>query len=143
MESSVDAIWIALVSGFIATAVLSLMMLVKQAMRVMPEMDMIGMISGMMHSSRAMGWVVHFVVGTVLYGLAFLWVFAGLWGNSYWLSGLTLGAVGWIIAMVMMMPMAGNGFFGLKLGPMVPVMSLVMHLVFGAILGWSYGALIS
>lgn len=138
-----DPIWIALIAGFIATGVLSLMMLAKQAMRLMPEMDMIGMISGMMHTSRAVGWLVHFMVGTVVYGLAFLWIFSGLWPDAYWLSGPVLGAVGWLIAMVMMMPMAGNGVFGMKLGAMVPVMSLVMHLVFGAILGWTYGALIA
>lgn len=137
-----DPIWIALIAGFVATAVLSMMMLAKQAMQLMPELDMIGMISGMMGTSRAVGWLVHFMVGTVVYGLAFLWIFAGLWPDAHWLSGVVLGAVGWLIAMVMMMPMAGKGFFGMKLGAMVPVMSLVMHLVFGAILGWTYGWLL-
>lgn len=143
MESPMDPIWIALIAGFVATVVLSMMMLAKQAMRLMPEMDMIGMISGMMRSSRAVGWLVHFMVGTVVYGLAFLWIFAGPWADGYWLSGLALGALGWLIAMIMMMPMAGKGVFGMKLGAMVPVMSLVMHLVFGAILGWTFGALVT
>ncbi len=37
-------IWIDMVAGFAATAVPSALMLLKQAMRFMPEMDMIGMV---------------------------------------------------------------------------------------------------
>lgn len=134
-----DPFWIALVAGFVATAVLSAMMLMKRSMRLMPEMDMIGMNSGMMGVSRGIGWMLRFVVGTVVYGLAFLWVFSPIWPDGYWLGGAVLGLVGWLIAMLMMMPMAGNGVFGMKLGAKVPMMSLVMHVVCGAVLGLVYG----
>jgi len=40
--------------------------------------------------------------------------------------------------MVAMMPMAGAGFFGMQLGMMAPVMTLVMPLVYGAVLGGVY-----
>lgn len=40
--------------------------------------------------------------------------------------------------MVMLMPMAGAGLFGMNLGVMAPVMTLVLHLIFGAVLGLSY-----
>ena len=39
----------------------------------------------------------------------------------------------------MMIPMAGAGLFGMKLGVMAPMMTFVLHLVFGAALGWFYG----
>jgi hypothetical protein len=103
---------------------------------------MIGMIAGMMGGSRKVGWLVHFMAGTVVYGGAFV-VLIILFGTAaYVLIGLLLGALGWGMAMVALMPMAGNGPFGTKLGVMVPVMSLVMHLLFGAVLGWIYGALV-
>jgi hypothetical protein len=41
--------------------------------------------------------------------------------------------------MVAIMPMVGAGLFGLALGVMAPVMTLVLHLIFGAVLGWVYG----
>lgn len=137
------SVWAGLIAGFVATAVLSAMMLMKERARFMPEMDMIGMISVMMRTSRPVGWAVHFVVGTVVYGLAYAWIFAGIWSGTYWLSGLALGILGWLIAMLAMTPMAGKGVFGMEIGAMAPVMSLTMHAVFGVILGWLYGVLIS
>lgn len=37
-----------------------------------------------------------------------------------------------------MMPMAGKGLFGMHIGIMAPTMTLVLHLIFGAVLGWVY-----
>jgi hypothetical protein len=118
-------------------------MLMKDAMGLMPQFSMIGMISGMMNVSHAMGWVVHFMVGTVLYGGVFGWLAPVFFDGSWWLAGAVLGALGWLLAMTMLMPMAGNGFFGIKLGGMVTVMSLLMHLLFGIVLGWAYGWMVS
>jgi hypothetical protein len=55
---------------------------------------------------------------------------------------MALGVVGWLIASLAMMPMADKGLFGIKMGAMAPMMSLVMHIFFGAVLGWLYGLLI-
>jgi hypothetical protein len=41
--------------------------------------------------------------------------------------------------MVVLMPMAGAGLFGMNMGVMAPMMTLVLHLIFGAVLGWVYG----
>ena len=38
------------------------------------------------------------------------------------------------------MPMAGAGFFGSQLGMMAPLATLVMHWIYGAVLGGVYGA---
>lgn len=133
--------WAGIIAGFVATVALSVMMAMKQQMKIMPQMDMIGMIGGMMGGSRTMGWLVHFIVGSIIYGLAYAWVFAPLWPGAYWLSGLVLGAVGWLIAGLTMMPMAHNGLFGVKLGAPVPWASLMMHLIFGVVLGAIYGVL--
>jgi hypothetical protein len=93
------------------------------------------MISDMVGISRAAGWTVHFIVGAVIYGGAF-WLWMLVFGpGTFWLKGAIVGATGGMIAMLAMMPMAGKGAFGMKLGSMVPVMSLGMHLVFGAMLG--------
>ena len=41
--------------------------------------------------------------------------------------------------MIIMMPMAGAGLFGMSLGIMAPLMTLMLHLIFGLVLGWIYG----
>ena len=40
--------------------------------------------------------------------------------------------------MVGVISMAGAGIFGMDLGMMAPVMKLVLHLIFGAVLGYMY-----
>lgn len=42
--------------------------------------------------------------------------------------------------MVMLMPMAGAGAFGLHLGLMAPVATLILHWIYGAVLGAVYGS---
>jgi hypothetical protein len=37
--------------------------------------------------------------------------------------------------------MAGAGLFGVKLGMIAPVMTLILHLIWGAVLGYTYGKL--
>lgn len=38
-----------------------------------------------------------------------------------------------------LMPMAAAGLFAMKKGLMEPMMTLVLHLIFGSVLGWVYG----
>jgi len=131
-----------LIAGFIATVVLSLIMVVKSMMNLMPQLDVIAMLSVMMGSAAVMGWVAHFVIGTVLWGGLFALAAESLPGGSYWVKGIVLGVGAWILMMVLVMPMAGAGFFGLSLGIMAPVVTLVLHIIFGAVLGGVYGALV-
>lgn len=49
-----------------------------------------------------------------------------------------LGVIGWVAMMVILMPMAGAGMFGRNMGIMAPMMTLVLHLIFGVVLGWVY-----
>ena len=40
------------------------------------------------------------------------------------------------------MPMAGAGLFGLGLGVMAPIATLMLHWAYGAVMGATYGALV-
>ncbi len=54
---------------------LSAVMLMKQAMGIMPELNPIAMISQMIGTQQqALGWVVHFLIGAALWGVAFVWL---------------------------------------------------------------------
>ena len=133
-----------LLAGVAATAVLSALMIMKSMMGLMPELDLPKMIAGMMGaaSQPTVGWAVHAMIGVIGYGVAIALLDARLPGDSRLAHGLEIGFAGWLLMMVALMPMAGAGLFGMALGVMAPMMTLVLHLVFGAVLGWTYGQLV-
>lgn len=129
-----------MIAGFAATVVLSVIMVMKSAIGLMPELDVIGMLTQMVNaSSPIVGWVIHFVIGTVVWGALFAWLDPSVPGQGHWLKGVVFGIAAWVLMMVVVMPMAGAGFFGMNLGMMAPVMTLVLHIIFGAVLGGIYG----
>ena len=122
-----------MIAGFVATVILSALMLMK---------NIASMLGGMMGGSPAMGWAGHFVIGTVIWGALFALVEPQLPGSSPWLKGVVFGMGAWVLMMLMVMPMAGAGLFGMKMGVMAPMMTAVLHAIFGAVLGSTYGALL-
>ena len=134
-----------LLAGLIATIVLSALMVAKAVMGIMPALDLPRMLAGMAGSPNdpSIGWVIHFVIGVVLYGVAMALLGARVrTTGSAGGRGVLLGIAGWLIMMVALMPMAGAGMFGMRLGAMAPVMTLMLHLIFGAVLGWSFGGML-
>src|SRR5262249_32503235 len=106
-----------LVAGFIATVVLSAFMLVKQRMGLVPQLDPIEMLTKMAGASTpALGWVPHFLIGTVVWGSLFPIFDAIVPGGSHWLKGTLFGIGAWLLMMILVMPMAGAGVFWLGLG---------------------------
>ncbi|MDQ5768681.1 DUF6789 family protein [Thiothrix subterranea] len=130
-----------IVAGLVATVVLSVLMVMKNMMGMLPEMDIIKMLAGMMGGAAIIGWAMHFMVGAG-YGAAFSLFHNSLPGGDAIGKGITLGVIGWLVMMVMLMPMMGAGFFGLSFGMMAPVATLMLHVIFGAVLGGSYKALV-
>jgi uncharacterized membrane protein YagU involved in acid resistance len=130
-------------AGTVATAVLSGLMLMKYQMGLMPALDLPKMIAGMMGApdTPILGWAAHIMIGIVGYGAAMALLDARLPGKSSLAHGVLIGFAGWLVMMIMLMPMAGAGLFGMALGMMAPMMTLVLHLIFGAVLGWVYALL--
>ncbi len=129
----------AMLAGFVATVVLSVLMIMKAMMGVMPGLDIIAMLAKMMGAPEMpiLGWVGHFMIGTVGFGIAFA-LLVGKLPGSLTVQGIMVGMLGWLAMMVMVMPMAGAGLFGLNFGIMAPIMTLMLHIIFGAVLGWVY-----
>jgi hypothetical protein len=127
-----------ILAGFIATLVLSALMIMKTMMGVMPQLDVIAMLSSMLGVSSVIAWIVHFAIGTLGYGITIALLARSLPGSAI-VIGLVLGIAGWLVMMVVLMPMTGKSLFGMDLGIMAPMMTLVLHLIFGAVLGWVYG----
>ncbi len=127
-------------AGFIATAVLSVMMVAKGMMGVMPELDVAAMIAMMMGAPILVGWLAHFMIGTLAWGGGFAVLYGMIPGGSAIIKGIVFGVAAWLGMMIVVMPMAGAGIFGMNFGIMAPMMTLILHIIFGAVLGGVYGA---
>jgi len=132
-----------IIAGFVATAVLSVFMVFKTMMGLMPEVDIIGMLDGMVEERMGatglpLGWIIHFGIGSVLWGTAFVLGFDILPKGTEVKKGIIFALLAWLAMMVILLPLAGAGFFGLGLSMIVPVMTFLLHVIFGAVLGFTY-----
>lgn len=134
-------------SGLIATVVLSLLMVVKGMMGIMPNLNVVAMLTQMGHhfmhtpAVPVMGWIFHFVIGALVWGVVYPLAEPAMPAQSGWGKGVIFGMLAWLVMMVVVMPMAGAGFFGFGLSLAAPVMTLMLHLIYGAVLGGTYGRL--
>lgn len=124
-----------MVGGFLATAVLSLAMSVLVPAGLAP--DVIGLISHTLRTGRDTGWLVHFLVGTVAWGGFFAILQPFLPSRSFVVRGMMFGVAAWLAMMLILMPIADAGYFGLVLGWTTPFTTLLLHLIFGAALGFA------
>lgn len=135
-----------MMAGLVATIILSMIMLMKSMIGIMPDLNVIRMLGKMAHDMMGIGgpgiaWLIHFMIGTVLWGVLFAVLFGKLPGNNPTVKGIAFGILAWFLMMLIPMPMAGAGLFGLKMGLMAPIMTLMLHMIYGAVLGFAFGKL--
>ena len=76
-------------AGFIGTVALSAIMIVKDMMGVMPELNVIHMLANMMGMSVMLGWVMHFMIGSFIWGIGFTVIYTLLPGKSATTKGIS------------------------------------------------------
>ncbi len=126
-----------LIGGFVGSAVLAVMFVLKNMMGITPDLDIIKMLSAMMGMSAMMAWVAHFMIGTIVWGGIFAVANSSIPGGSQTAKGVVVGLAAWLMMEVVVMPMAGGGFFGLGFGMMGVAMPLMLHILFGAVMGFT------
>ena len=62
-------------------------------------------------------------------------------GGSLWLKGVIFGVGAWLLMMLAVMLIAGAGMFGMNLGMVAAVMTIMLHVIYGAVLGGVFAAL--
>jgi hypothetical protein len=141
-------------AALVATAVMTGLMYMARAMGMPMDMPrMLGlMFSGPENSGMVygLGMVVHFMMGAI-FAIIYALVFNLLGVDPSWLWGGVLGAVHGVVAgvslgmMPLMHPRMGPGkelpspgMFGKDLGTMVPMGVIMLHVVFGIVVGIIY-----
>lgn len=128
-------IWKAIAGGFIGTAVFTLMMRWVAPM-MGGKMDIVAKLGEMTHTGMAGGLFMHFLNGTVIFPLIYVYLLYRWLPGAPWLKGLLWGVILWLGVETVMMPMMGGGIFSIEMGGMKAVMAaLVGHLVYGAVFG--------
>src|SRR5262249_24546189 len=118
-------------AGFVATLVLSGIMILNGMIDLMAQINIIHLLMNLSGLSTPAAWWVHSTVGVVFGGLPFA-VYDGVaTRRAHGLKGIIFGVFAWLIMMVLFTPLAGAGFFGAKLGIAAVIGLLILHLIYG------------
>jgi uncharacterized membrane protein YagU involved in acid resistance len=132
----------AAVAGLLGTAAMTALLLIEPSIG-LPKIAMgqvlsssLGLTSAHLSIGPAIGWVLHFVIGMVL-ALIYAAAFDGRLAGGPVLRGVLYGILVFVVAQVVFMPVVGGGFFS-RGDPELLAGSLLGHLVYGAVVGWTY-----
>lgn len=125
----------AVLAGIAGTAAMTALMLMAPAMG-FPPMNIGAMLGSVMGGSQLLGWIAHFMIGTIL-ALIYAGLVVGRLPGPAVARGLVYGLAPWLVAQIMVMPMMGMGVFSGSL--LAAAGSLMGHLVYGAVVGVVYG----
>lgn len=83
-----------------------------------------------------------FFVGGVIWALLFVLVCEPRLHGPAWERGVQFALVPWVFSLVVFMPLVGGGLFGTGLGagPLPPIGNLILHVIYGAVLGAVWGS---
>jgi hypothetical protein len=122
-------------AGFVATVVISAIFLLLDTIEILMDLDIVTLIDHLGSIGRGSAWVDHFIVGALLWGPIFAGVDSMTEDRPRWQKGVMFGAGAWVMMMLIFMPVIGEGLFGWQLGPEVAIGMLILHLIYGAVLG--------
>jgi len=134
----------AVAAGVIATASMTALLLIEPAVG-LPEIAIGQLLSSslsfttaVLSAGPALGWLLHFLVG-IAWALLYAWVVIDHLPGTSLVRGILYGGAVFLLAQAVLMPLVGAGFFSRGDVPTL-VGSLLGHLVYGAVLGWTYAS---
>jgi uncharacterized membrane protein YagU involved in acid resistance len=146
----------AVLAGIIATAVMTALMYLGKAMGMamdMPRMLGLMFVDPGSGAVAILGLVAHVMMG-IVFAIVYVLLFRALGIAPRWQWGAVFGAVHGVLAgmalgmMPALHPRMGNGeelpapgLFGHNLGAAVPMAVVLLHVVFGAVVGMTYASL--
>jgi len=125
----------AVIAGIIGTALMTAVGVWIGPLMNMPRMNPAEMLAGAMGGNLLLGWIAHFMIGTML-ALTYAWAAPLLPGPSL-ARGALFGLAPFLVAQILVMPLMGLPVFS---GSVIMALgSLVGHLIYGAGVTAVYG----
>ena len=120
----------AIISGAVATFIAAAMMMMNNALHSIPELHVARTLAGILGhpGTPLVGWVAFLILGILVCGPLFAAAAPRIPVRSYLVRGLLFGAGSWLFMMLVMMPLAGAGFFGMDRGHVLPLAAFVLNL---------------
>jgi hypothetical protein len=83
-----------------------------------------------------------FFVGGMVWALLYALFFDARLHGSAWRRGVQFAVIPWLFSLIVFMPLVGGGFLGLSLGagPLPVLGNLILHALYGAVLGAVWGS---
>lgn len=130
----IKAKWIrALLGGFVGTVVFTMMGKFLAPHIIGHPMDVAALMAPMLGGSHTVGVIFHFVTGTVVFPIAYLILGLRYLPGPVFLRGAIFLIPLYLVAMVVVMPILGQGFFFDS--PPKAMVALIGHLAFGICMG--------
>jgi hypothetical protein len=132
------------IAGGVATAALSVVMLLIGVTGYEPQLELTRVLLTLLDeppSQYALGWTLHFIIGSVVLGGLFAYIEPRLGADTHTKSGVLYGIIAWLVVMLVFLPAAGAGYFGFQLSLFAPLVMLGLQVLYGGVLGWTYGKL--
>lgn len=134
-----------IVAGIAGTAALGVLVLLNNALGLVPQLDLVGMLTMVAGSAfPGMGWAIFFAGGGIVLGVGFALLDSHVeatTGAGEIVRGIIFGILVWLVFMILFMPFTGAGLFAMSFGIGAPVFTFVGDVIYGAVMGWVYGAL--
>jgi hypothetical protein len=130
-------------AALVATLAVTAVLAVNAVTGLLPSVNFIVLVNATLHAPphALAGWIVHGTAAAVAGGAIYAWLEPHLDADHPVKRGILFGVLIWLGSMVLFMPAAGAGAFGLRLGGHVPIVALLLNLGYGALLGWLYDRL--
>jgi hypothetical protein len=123
----------ALAGGFAGTLVFTAMGLFIAPNVIGQPMDVAALIAPMLGGSHTAGVIAHFLTGTIVFPIAYLIFGIRILPGPAWLRGALFLIPLYLVAMAVVMPVLGQGFFFGS--PPKAMVALMGHVVFGLVMG--------
>jgi len=125
--------------GVVATVGMSIPMIIGTASGVapMPEPIPKAIVTTVLGKELSIPLIIFLAVGSHL-------TYGGIWAGlliqvtdrvTIW-KGLGLGVFLWLLMQVVVLPLIGWGLFGAAITPKIAAATLILHLIYGALVGW-------
>jgi hypothetical protein len=124
-----------IIAGLVASATIAGAFVLAALTGITQASDPVQAATGIMLTPTGLSWVVHFAVGTFLWG-PLLAVLSPVLPSPFWFKGLAFGMFAWLLMLLVTWAVDPGS------PPQPDLASVLLHLLFGTVLGGMYGILL-